>query len=106
MNVPNPAAKDLRRKKAEVQLKYPDGRVVTKQRDVDNAIRDIMGINRSQFLQIAMIAQGDFLKLLLASTEERKKIFRQIFKTQVVSGLAGSFEEGVRSTKRQMRCRS
>lgn len=73
--------------KAEVQLKYPDGRVVTKQREVDNAIRDIMGINRSQFLQIAMIAQGDFLKLLLAPTEERKKIFRQIFKTQLYQDL-------------------
>ena len=73
--------------KAEVQLKYPDGRVVTKQRDVDNAIRDIMGINRSQFLQIAMIAQGDFLKLLFAPTEERKKIFRQIFKTQLYQDL-------------------
>ena len=73
--------------KAEVQLKCPDGRVVTKQRDVDNAIRDIMGINRSQFLQIAMIAQGDFLKLLLAPTEERKKIFRQIFKTQLYQDL-------------------
>lgn len=73
--------------KAEAQLQYPDGRVVTKQRDVDNAIRDIMGINRSQFLQIAMIAQGDFLKLLLAPTEERKKIFRQIFKTQLYQDL-------------------
>lgn len=73
--------------KAEVQLQYPDGRVVTKQRDVDNAIRDIMGINRSQFLQIAMIAQGDFLKLLLAPTEDRKKIFRQIFKTQLYQDL-------------------
>ena len=73
--------------KVEVQLIYPDGRVVTKQRDVDNAIRDIMGINRTQFLQIAMIAQGDFLKLLLAPTEERKKIFRQIFKTQLYQDL-------------------
>ncbi len=73
--------------KAEAQLIYPDGRVATKQRDVDNAIRDIMGINRSQFLQIAMIAQGDFLKLLLAPTEERKKIFRQIFKTQLYQDL-------------------
>ena len=73
--------------KAEAQLIYQDGRVVTKQRDVDNAIRDIMGITRSQFLQIAMIAQGDFLKLLLAPTEERKKIFRQIFKTQLYQDL-------------------
>lgn len=44
-------------------------------------------INRSQFLQIAMIAQGDFLKLLLAPTEDRKKIFRQIFKTQLYQDL-------------------
>ena len=73
--------------KAEAQLIYPDGRVVTKQRDVDSAIRDIMGINRNQFLQIAMIAQGDFLKLLLAPTEERKTIFRQIFKTQLYQDL-------------------
>lgn len=73
--------------KAEALLQYPDGRVVTKQREVDNAIRDIMGIDRSQFLQIAMIAQGDFLKLLLAPTEDRKKIFRQIFKTQLYQDL-------------------
>lgn len=68
--------------RAEAQLTYPDGRVVTGQRDVDHAVREIMGIHRGQFLQIAMIAQGDFLKLLLAPTEERKKIFRQIFSTQ------------------------
>ena len=73
--------------KAEAQLTYPDGRIVTKQRDVDNAIQDIMGIDRTQFLQIAMIAQGDFLKLLLASTGERQNIFRQIFKTQLYQDL-------------------
>lgn len=73
--------------KAEAELHYPDGRVVTRQRDVDAAIRDVMGINRSQYMQIAMIAQGDFLKLLLAPTEERKAIFRQIFKTQLFQSL-------------------
>jgi len=34
-----------------------------------------------------MIAQGDFLKLLLAPTEERKTIFRQIFKTELYQNL-------------------
>ena len=67
--------------KSDAELHYPDGRVITKPREVDSAIREIMGIDRNQFLQIAMIAQGDFLKLLLAPTEDRKKIFRQIFKT-------------------------
>ena len=68
--------------KAGAQLTYPDGRVVTKLRDVNREIEEIMGIDRNQFTQIAMIAQGDFLKLLLAGTEERKKIFQKIFRTQ------------------------
>lgn len=73
--------------KADAELHYPDGRVITKLREVDSAIREIMGIDRNQFLQIAMIAQGDFLKLLLAPTEDRKKIFRQIFKTELYQKL-------------------
>ena len=69
-------------RRAEAELICPDGRVVTKTKDVTDAVRNILGIDRRQFLQIAMIAQGDFLKLLLAPTEERKAIFRQIFKTE------------------------
>ena len=67
--------------RAEAQLTYPDGGIVTKTRDVDAAVRDLLGIDRTQFSQIAMIAQGDFLKLLLASTEDRQEIFRKLFKT-------------------------
>ncbi len=73
--------------RAEATLQYPDGHVVTKLKEVDAAIQEIMGISRDQFMQIAMIAQGDFLKLLLAPTEERKKIFRQIFKTEPYQNL-------------------
>lgn len=68
--------------KQTAEFTYPDGKVVTRQREVNNAIREILGIDRDQFSQIAMIAQGDFQKLLLSSTEDRKKIFRQVFKTQ------------------------
>jgi len=67
---------------AEATLTYPDGRIVTKSKDVNNAVRELLGIDRNQFSQIAMIAQGDFMKLLLASTEDRIKIFRQLFKTE------------------------
>ncbi len=67
--------------KADAELIYPDGRVVTKVRDVNQAVKDILGIDRDQFSQIAMIAQGDFLKLLLADTKERQVIFRDLFKT-------------------------
>ncbi len=69
------------KQKAEAELTLPD-KVITKPKEVDAAIREILGIDREQFMQIAMIAQGDFLKLLYAPTEERQKIFRKIFKTE------------------------
>ena len=72
---------------ANAELTYPDGRVVTKIKDVDNAVQEIIGIDRNQFCQIAMIAQGDFLKLLLAPTKERMEIFRHIFKTELFQDL-------------------
>ncbi|MCR5174888.1 MAG: SMC family ATPase, partial [Oscillospiraceae bacterium] len=64
------------------ELLLPDGRIVTARAEVDRTLReDILGIDREQFTQIAMIAQGEFRKLLSASTDDRKKIFRQIFGT-------------------------
>lgn len=73
--------------KADAQLTYPDGNIVTKTKDVTTAVESILGVNRNQFTQIAMIAQGEFLKLLLAPTEDRKKIFRKIFKTELFQEL-------------------
>ena len=97
-------------RKAEAELHYPDDRVVNKVKEVNEAIRVILGIDRNQFSQIAMIAQGDFLKLLLADTKDRQTIFRKIFKTgyyqtlqdrlKVESGRLGKeCEEAIRSVK-------
>ncbi|MBO7413571.1 MAG: SMC family ATPase [Fibrobacter sp.] len=80
---------------ASATLYYPDAsgrqgpssRSVSKEKEVNIAVQDIVGIDRDQFTQIAMIAQGDFLNLLLASTDERKKIFRKIFKTDKFNAL-------------------
>lgn len=67
--------------KAEVELRCPDGKVIGKSKEVAEAVKEIVGVDYDRFCQIAMIAQGDFLKLLLADTSERQKIFRDIFKT-------------------------
>lgn len=67
---------------AAAELEYPDGRVVTKVKEVTKAVEQLIGVNRDQFKQIAMISQGDFLKLLLSTTEERIEIFRKIFSTE------------------------
>lgn len=70
------------KKAADAELIYPDGRIVSKTREVTRAVEEILGISRAQFIQVAMIAQGDFLKLLLAGTNQRIEIFRKIFNTE------------------------
>ena len=68
--------------KADALLTYSDGRPpVTGTREVTRAVCDVVGLDRAQFARVAMIAQGEFLNLLLAKTEERSKIFREIFHT-------------------------
>lgn len=68
---------------ANATLLMPDGAPVAGLKNVDVRIYDILGIDRTQFSQIAMIAQGDFMKLLFSKTDERQKIFRKIFKTDL-----------------------
>ena len=82
-------------------LIYPDGHPVTKPREVNTAIRDILGLDREQFAQVAMIAQGDFLKLLLADTKERQKIFRNIFNTNLYVELQDQLSKQANKVKYQ-----
>ena len=80
--------------KADATLTYADGRPpVTKARDVNAAVLDILGLDYNQFCQIAMIAQGQFTKLLNASTEERSRIFRKLFRTQRYAKLQDRLQE-------------
>lgn len=90
---PKARGSGMTKESANALLTYPDGHVVTKMKDVNTAVRGIIGVDRNQFAQIAMIAQGDFLKLLLAETKERQAIFREIFKT----GYYQSFQERLKS---------
>lgn len=64
------------------ELIYPDGSVVSSKNAVDIKIREIIGLDKNQFSQIVMLAQGEFKKLLTSGTTEKKKIFRHIFKTE------------------------
>lgn len=63
------------------ELTLTDGKVITGNKQVTTYVKELMGIDYSQFTQIAMIAQGDFLRLLLAGSKERGEIFRRIFNT-------------------------
>ncbi|MBP3591244.1 MAG: SMC family ATPase [Clostridia bacterium] len=62
-------------------LTMPDGATVNGVKAVNDKISDILGVSAEQFVGITMIAQGDFRRLLLSGTEERRHIFRRLFRT-------------------------
>lgn len=68
---------------SEVSLEILDGgsTVYTGKREVEEKIKEIIGLDANQFRQVTMIAQGEFLKVLNSTTEERMEIFSKVFKT-------------------------
>ena len=87
---------------ARAELHYPDGRIVDKsKKEVTAAISEIIGLEKEQFLKIAMIAQGQFREILLTNTEKRKELFRQIFKTHKFEELQNRVKEDAAALERK-----
>jgi len=66
---------------SKVQITLPNGKIIEKQKEADIFITELLGVDINQFSQIALLAQGEFLKLLNSDTQTRGEIFRNIFKT-------------------------
>lgn len=85
----------------DASLACPDGRLVTSPRAVDPAVRELLGVDREQFARIAMLAQGEFQKLLLADTGARMEIFRRIFDTGRYARLQARLKEQAREAREE-----
>lgn len=79
---PNKKGDGETKETAKAEMILPDGSDVNKITEVNEKIKELLGVNKKQFSQICMIAQGDFRKLLDADTKSRIEIFRNIFKTE------------------------
>ncbi len=99
---PKKRGEGIVREKPCARLTLPNGQVLEGVREVDARIAGILGLTAEQFSQIAMIAQGDFLRLLLASTEERRGIFRQIFCTEPYQVLQDRLKEASLAVGREL----
>lgn len=87
---------------AEAILFYPDDRQpITKIPDVNKAVKEVVGLDQKQFSQITMLAQGEFRKMLLSSTDEKQKIFRDIFATWDYESLQERLKEQSLERKRK-----
>lgn len=71
----------------------PDGTTLEGAKNIDGtkekpgAIPQLLNMDAGQFMQVAMIAQGEFWKLLNAKTNERTEILRTIFQTDAYKKL-------------------
>ena len=70
-------------------LERPDEQPVDGDRKVTEAIIGILGMDRKQFTQVTMIAQGKFRELLGADTSQRRAIFSDLLGT----GIYGKMQE-------------
>ncbi|MBQ6174080.1 MAG: SMC family ATPase [Clostridia bacterium] len=57
------------------------GEVTDGAREVSVKVQELLGLTQDQFRRTMMIAQGDFLRILNASSAERKELFQKLFNT-------------------------
>lgn len=60
-------------------LTEPDGKTINVPGKVTERITEIVGLNKDQFRQIVMLAQGDFKKFLKSNSEEKSEILGKLF---------------------------
>ena len=88
------------KEKPDALLILPGEPPVQGVRQVNAAVRELLGIDCPQFKQVGMIAQGEFMKLLNASTDDREGILRQVFATQKYQNLTNALQAAAGDAKK------
>lgn len=87
-------------KMANATLSYKDV-IIEGVKEVNQKINQLLGVDVHQFKQIVMIAQGEFTKLIYASSEEREKVLRHIFHSETLVDFENLLKEETRVYKEQ-----
>ena len=67
--------------------------LTTKAQEIRDYVQQIIGFRVDQFLQVVLLPQGDFRKLLVAPTSEREVLLHTIFKTSVYKRMQDLLKE-------------
>lgn len=88
--------------KNNATLYMPDGEIISGYTQVTQKVTDLLGIDWRQYKQISMLAQGEFMKLLTAGSDERGLIFRKVFSTQIYDTIQKKLKE--KANKLRIQC--
>lgn len=61
--------------------------VTTRAQEIKEQVQSIIGFRADQFLQVVLLPQGDFRRLLVAPTSEREELLHSLFRTEVYTRL-------------------
>ena len=76
----------LKEESGSVSLIMPD-ETEYPSKETDKKLEEIVGLTKNQFMQVAMIAQGEFMALLRAKSDDKKVIFRKLFNTELYQNI-------------------
>ena len=76
----------LKEESGSVSLIMSDGTEYPS-KETDRKLEEIVGLTKNQFMQVAMIAQGEFMALLRAKSDDKKVIFRKLFNTELYQNI-------------------
>ena len=78
---------------AWAELACDDGRSWSSVREVNQAVREILGLTAEQYAQVVMIAQGEFQRILLAGSDERRALLSKLFGTEIYRDVEQQLKE-------------
>lgn len=87
---------------SKASIEY-EKKVIEKTNFVNETINEILGLTASQFKQVIMLAQGEFMKLIHAKSSERDEIFRKIFGTEVFEKVSRLLKEETKEVKEKIK---
>lgn len=91
----------IREINGSISLMMPDGTEYPS-KEADRKIEELVGLTKQQFMQVAMIAQGEFMELLRAKSDDKKVIFRKLFNTQLYQRIAEELGERRKTAEKEL----
>lgn len=68
-------------------------------KDASDLIKEIVGLDESQFTKVMLLAQGQFQKFLISKSDEKSKLLSDIFKTDAQKALQDSLKERAKENR-------
>ena len=75
--------------------------LAAKYSNVTQKVEELLGFKSSQFRQVVLLPQGEFLRLLLAKSNERQEIMEVLFNTEIYRSIEEGLKQKAKTIEKQ-----